>query len=211
MTASLVDHLKDYATPTLFEVSAEVVALAPQIAPLFCPIHLCGPAFTVQTLAADNLPIHRALAEAPPGVVLVVATGGDTEHGFWGEIMLEAALAQGVRGLVIDGAVRDTQAIRSRGFPVFSQGIAIPGTDKRQPGELNTPVRIAGVVVHPGDWIVGDDDGVVVVPEDIAESVVIGAEARARKEADFIRLLRGGELTLDLLSIRHLLDVEAQL
>lgn len=204
VTVLLSNPLGQYATPTLFEVAEEVVALGPEITPLFRPIRLLGPALTVQAARADNLPIHRALKAASPGVVLVVATGGDTAHGFWGEIMLEAALARGIAGLVIDGAVRDTEAIRRSGFPVYSAGTAIPGTSKCWPGILNRQVQIATARVRPGDWVVGDDDGVVIVPPDIAASVVLAAQIRVEKETEFIRRLREGELTIDLLGLRNM-------
>ena len=110
---SLAERLSRYATPTLYEASTRVVALAPTIKPLYVPIQLSGPAFTVLAAPGDNAAVHWALAEAPPGSVLVAATGGEGTCAIWGEIMTEAALARGIRGLVTDGPVRDTRASRS--------------------------------------------------------------------------------------------------
>lgn len=198
----LAQELGKFATPTLLEASAAVAALCPSIAPLYRPIGLCGPAYTVLASPGDNLAVHLALAEAPAGSVLVVATGPETQKGAWGEIMTRAALARGIRGLVTDGAVRDTRAIRRLGFPVFCAGIAIPGTTKCDRGVRNEPVMLGGLTVRPADFMVGDDDGVVVVAADRVDEALEKAGARARKEAGLIKRLRRGELTLDLLNLR---------
>jgi 4-hydroxy-4-methyl-2-oxoglutarate aldolase len=200
----MASDLAKFSAPTLYEVSQSVLALGSALKPLYLPIQLAGPAYTVLAAPQDNLAIHRALAECPPGHVLVVATGRDSAHGFVGEIMMEAALARGVAGLVIDGGVRDTRAMRDR-FPVFCGGVAIPGTAKRWPGVLNEPVVIDDVLIHPGDWIVGDDDGVVVVREAEANDVAAKARARVLAETSIIEGLRGGKLTIDLLDLRKLL------
>src|SRR5688572_14121750 len=125
-------ELGGYATPTLFEASPQgVAALAPSIAPLYRPISVFGRAFTVLAAPGDNMPLHLAVAEAPAGSVLVVATGSANRWGLWGDILMEAAIARGINGLVTDGMVRDSRSIRERGFPVFSAGTAIPGTSKQ--------------------------------------------------------------------------------
>lgn len=199
----LVDSLGQYATPTLFEASPQLVsALAPAIAPLFKPINVVGRAYPVLAGPGDNLAVHWALAEAPAGSVLVVATGGNTTQGLWGEILMEAALARGIRGLITDGAVRDTRAIRERRFPIFCAAVAIPGTIKHWPGVLNQPVTIGQTVVNPGDYIVGDDDGVVVIPPEAARETIERAQARVEKENQIIQRIRRGELTVDLLNLR---------
>lgn len=195
-------HLASFGAATLFEADRRVRAMAPEIAALYRPILLCGPAFTVSAVPGDNLAVHHALAEAPGGSVLVVSTGGELRKGFWGEVMTEAALARGIAGLVTDGAVRDIRAIRDLRFPVFSAGVAIPGTVKNMAGSRNTVMQIAGVLVEPGDIIVGDDDGVVVVPKDSVPEVRAAAEQRTHKEAGIIASLRQGELTVDLLKLR---------
>jgi 4-hydroxy-4-methyl-2-oxoglutarate aldolase len=210
MDTTVQERLAQYATPTLFEAATEVAALGTMIIPLSRPIRLCGPAFTVRAAPADNLPVHNALAEAPAGSVLAIATEGDAAHAFWGEIMTEAALARGVAGLVIDAAVRDTAAIRRSGFPIFSAGIAVAGPGKKWRGILQQPIELAGAVIRPGDWIVGDDDGVVVVPAQVTERVIELAQARVEKEARIIERLRGGELTVDLLGLREMVDSDEE-
>ena len=191
-----------YGTPTLFEVSTEVRALPQQIAPLYRPIKLFGPSYTVTAEPADNLSVHLALAEAPSESVLVVTIGSETQHGFWGEVMTEAALARGLGGLVTDGAVRDSRAIREKGFPVFCAAVAIPGTSKKSAGTLNQPIMLGEVEVRPGDYIVGDDDGVVIIPAGVIAAVIGSARIRADKEMVFIEKLRRGESTVDLLKLK---------
>lgn len=202
MTAqTIADRLGSYATPTLFEAGPGVRACAPAIAPLFRPIQLAGPAFPVQASAGDNLAVHRALAAAPAGAVLVVAMGGETRYGFWGEILLAAALARGLRGLVTDGAVRDSRALRAAGFPIFCGGLAIPGTVKQWPGVIGEAVVLGGALVQPGDFMVGDDDGVVVVAAEHVAAVLERAEARVAREAGIIARLREGATTLELFGL----------
>jgi 4-hydroxy-4-methyl-2-oxoglutarate aldolase len=201
----MATDLGQFSTPTLYEVSENVLALGSRLTPLFRPIHLVGQAYTVLASPKDNLAIHRALAECPPGGVLVVATGNDATHAFFGEIMMEAALERGISGLVMDGAVRDTRAIRDR-FPVFCAGVAVPGTEKQWPGVLSEPIVLGNAVINAGDWIVGDDDGVVVVRAADAAEVAAKARAREQRELSIIQQLRQGGTTLDLLSLRGLID-----
>jgi 4-hydroxy-4-methyl-2-oxoglutarate aldolase len=198
----LAETLGRYATPTLFEVSPHVSALSPSIAPLYRPIQLWGPAYPLLTRTGDNAVIHDAVACAPSGSIIVVATGRDAQRGYWGEVLMEAALARGIRGLVLDGGVRDTRIMRERAFPVFCGATSIRGTTKTGSGVLNEPVMISEVLIRPGDFMVGDDDGVVVVPAEIAAQVVETAEARAQKETHFIQKIKEGELTINLFGLR---------
>jgi 4-hydroxy-4-methyl-2-oxoglutarate aldolase len=198
----LAEKLGKYATPTLFEVCARVGALAPTIVPLYRPIHLLGAAYCVLTSTGDNSAIHLALAKAPEGSVLVVGTGQDTQRGYWGEILMEAALARGIRGLIIDGGVRDTKGIRERSFPVFCASVAIAGTSKARSGVLNQPVMITQILIRPGDFIVGDDDGVVIIRPEDAIPVIEAAEGRVQKETQIVEKVRRGELTVNLFNLK---------
>jgi 4-hydroxy-4-methyl-2-oxoglutarate aldolase len=198
----LVAEFGKFGTPTLAESSSEVIALDPAIAPLYRPIQLTGSAYPVRLGPRDNLAVHFAVAEAPLGAVLVV-TGAEVRVAFWGEVLTEAALSRGIRGLVSDGSVRDVRAIRDRVFPVFCAGISIPGTSKDWLGQWNDPVTIMGVTVRPGDFIVGDDDGVVVVRRDAVSDVLEKARVRSEKEAAIIERLRAGQLTIDLYHLRE--------
>lgn len=198
---ALDERLGQYATPTLCEVSPSVHALAHSIAPLYRPIRLWGLAYPVMVRTGDNSAIHRAVSRAPSGSVIVVATGQDTLRGYWGEILMEAALARGIRGLVIDGGVRDTRAIRERLFPVFCGATSIAGTTKTGPGVFNQAIMITQVVVRPGDFVVGDDDGIVIVPPEITPQVLGAAEARVQKEAQIVQKIKEGVLTVDLFDL----------
>jgi 4-hydroxy-4-methyl-2-oxoglutarate aldolase len=200
--ATIIEALNGLATSTLHEVMDKRNTLWPSIRPLWQPMRLCGPAFTVQGRPSDNLAAHWALTVAPAGSVLVITTEGDTQCAGWGEITTVAALARGLRGLLTDGAVRDTEACRRRGFPIFSQGVSIKGTTKAYPGALNVPIVCAGALVRPGDYIVADEDGVVVVPRDQAETVIQKARQKEAKEAEIMEHLQAGALTVDELGLR---------
>ena len=142
--------------------------------------------------------LHRAVARAQAGDVIVARCGG-TLHGYWGEVLAEAALAAGVVGLVIDGSIRDLEAIRDAGFPVFAAGTALPGTGKSPDGSVDASIELCGARVEAGDIVVADESGVVVLrPEAVAE-VLEKAAARTEMERKVIARLREGETTLDLL------------
>jgi 4-hydroxy-4-methyl-2-oxoglutarate aldolase len=200
--SNLRDEIGKYSSATLFEASPQVASLSGTIVPLYRPIRMVGLAYPVLVQTGDNSTIHLAVAKAPFGSVLVVATGQDTRRGYWGEILMEAALARGICGLVIDGGVRDTAAIRERSFPVFSGATAIPGTTKDRPGLLNRPVMVAGVLVRPSDIVVGDDDGVVVIPSQSVGKVLRAAKARVAKELAIIERIKVGQLTVDIFNLR---------
>jgi 4-hydroxy-4-methyl-2-oxoglutarate aldolase len=163
---------------------------------------MAGPALTVSTLPGNNLLIHRALARARPGDVLVVALteAGEGGHafGYWGDILTTAAIAKGLAGLVIDGCVRDVEAIAALGFPVFCRGTAIRGTAKAPVGEVGGTVRIGRVDIAPGDLVVGDADGVVVVPAGAVENTLALADAREGKERCIVEELKKGRTTMEL-------------
>jgi 4-hydroxy-4-methyl-2-oxoglutarate aldolase len=149
----------------------------------------------------DNLGIHVGVARAPEGHALVVTVGDVRELGYWGEVLTTAAKARGLAGLVIDGCVRDVGALASHGFPVFSTGVALPGATKQEPGSVGLPAVVGDVDVALGDWLVGDVDGVTVVPGDDLEAGHAAGQARAEKESGVLEGLRGGATTLDLLDL----------
>ncbi len=185
---------------TLHEAAGRIGALPSAIKPVEPTMTLSGPAFTVHCPALSNLQIHHALYFAKPGDVLVVHVSSGAEAGYWGDILNEAALARGLGGLVIDGGVRDSLGLARMGFPVFSNGICIRGTGKDYDATawLQQPVRMGEVVIQPGDLVVGDRDGVVVLPVDQVEAVVAGGQRREADETAKIEAIRLGERTLDL-------------
>jgi 4-hydroxy-4-methyl-2-oxoglutarate aldolase len=199
---AIIQTLAAISSATLHEAMGKQHTMWPSIRPLWRPLSLCGPAFTVQARPGDNLAVHWALAVAPPGSVLVVTHEGDNSCGGWGEIASVAALARGLRGLITDGAVRDTGPCRQLGFPIFSQGVSIKGTTKAFPGAVNVPIVCAGASVRPGDYVVADEDGVVVIPRDQAQTLARQAQERDRREAEIMERLRAGDLTVDLLGLR---------
>lgn len=143
---------------------------------------LCGVALTVRTRPGDNLMVHHALTLIRPGDVLVIDGGGDTTNALIGEIMLAAAVSAGAVGLVVDGAIRDAATLRRGTTPVFARGVSHRGPYKDGPGEVNVPVRIGGLIVGPGDVVIGDADGVIAVPAEAAERIHAAASAKAAAE-----------------------------
>lgn len=197
----LIAALCDLGSATVHEAQGCRGALCSGIKPIDTRRRLGGRALTVDAVPGDNLIFHHALLKARPGDVLVVDAKGYLEAGPWGDILSEAAMLRGLAGLVIDGAVRDAEAIEEMGFPVFCRGLSIKGTGKNQPGKVGEPIVIGGAVVRTGDVIVGDRDGVVVVASEDAESVLDQARRRAEKEAAFRQSLREGRTTVELLGL----------
>ena len=187
------------STATLHEAAGRRGALPSAIKPIDAAMRLAGPALPVRCPPGDNLWIHRALAQAGAGDVLVVDCGPGDEFGYWGEIMGTAAVARGLAGLVITGGVRDSLALIDLGLPTFSGRICIQGTGKDAQGDgaVGEPVRIGGVVIRKGDLVVGDADGVLVLSPEEAARAVPAARERDGKEAAILEQVRAGALTLD--------------
>ena len=143
---------------------------------------LSGPALTVKTRPGDNLMLHKAIEMAEPGDVIVVDAGGDLTNSLIGEIMIGMSLKKGIAGFVIDGAIRDADEIRASGIAMFAAGVTHRGPYKDGPGEINVPVAVDGMVIHPGDLVIGDGDGVLCVPFDEAETILAATEAKQEAE-----------------------------
>ena len=184
---------------TLHEAAGKIGALPSPLKPVHPHFKLCGPAFTVHGPGIDNLWLHRALALAQPGDVLVAHVSGAHEAGYWGEVMSTMARQRGLAGVVIDGCVRDGELLGQIGVPVFSRGLCLKGTGKDfgAIGWINSPILIGDVTVHPGDLIAGDGDGLVVIPRARVPAVIEASRAREAQEADILERLRAGEATLD--------------
>ena len=204
--AAALQELADVAEAALIhEAMGKKGALNACIKPAYPGAKVCGFALTIKSMPGDNLMLHKALSIAQPGDVLVAAVNGFCEAGLWGEIASVAAIERGVLGLVTDGAVRDIDPISKLGFPVFSKGLSIKGTTKRQKGEINTPIIIGDILVNPGDVIIGDTDGVVVIPRDkISETIQAAKDLKARED-EIMAQIRQGKLTIDLLNLRDAL------
>lgn len=204
LSPALIATAQKLGAATLHEAAGRIGALPSAIKPVHSRWKVGGQAYPVATMPAINVWIHDAIYEAPEGAVLVVSCGGFHEAGYWGDIMSTAAIARGLGGLVIDGGVRDADDIGDADFPVFSRGLCIQGTTKeRAPaGTLGEAVRIGAVIVSRGDLVVGDADGVVVIPAAGAAEVVEAAERRAAAEEAVRARLRAGEATLDIYGLR---------
>ena len=179
--AGIVEQASKYPSSILADVAGRRGALNGRIAPLAPSMRFAGPAITVEVRPGDNLMIHAALAIAKPGDVIVVDGKGDLSSALMGEIMSQQCVALGIAGVVIDGAVRDCEAIRELGFPMYAAGLNPNGPTKFVPGRINWPISCGGVAINPGDLLVGDADGVVAIEREKAESLL---DLAARKVAE---------------------------
>ena len=200
-TMSESEVLLRLGTATLYEASKLNCYLPPRIRGVWSGARVVGRAFPVRTAPADNLPLHLALEQVSPGDVLVV-DGRQEACGYWGEVMTVSAQTRGVVGLIMDGGVRDVDAIQRLGFPVFASAIAIPTTIKQSSGVVGDPIEIEGTPVSRGDLVVADTDGIIVIPQALLDSVIAEGLKREAAEAGYLERLRNGELTLDIYGLR---------
>jgi len=205
---NLMKELSSFETATVHEASGGKGALSSDIKPVDPHMRLCGPAVTVACRAGDNLIIHKAIYVAEPEDVLVVTVGGYIEAGPWGEIMTVAAQARGIAGLIIDGSARDSSSIIDTKFPVFARGLCIKGTTKDSIGLINHPICIGCVTVHPGDVVLGDGDGVVIVAHQELAEVLKKCKFRKEKEEKIKEELKRGKSTLELYGFDKILQIK---
>lgn len=200
MTDSLAT-LRQLGAATIYEAQGAKGALDHGIKPIDPTVRLAGPALTVDCRPADNLMLHYAVQKARPGDVLVVDAKAFMEAGPWGDVLTLQAMQLGIAGLVINGCVRDANLIIELGFPVFCRGLSIKGTGKFQPGRINVPITIGDTLIHPGDYIVGDRDGVAVIPAGELEQTLSRSLAREEKEAGQRKAIEQGVYTTELLGL----------
>lgn len=198
---TLAARLAALGTATIGEVAAAARIVDVPIRPLAPDMVVAGPALTVRCLPGDNLALHRAIAVAEPGDVLVVDYGGSVASGPFGEIMALACQLRGIAGMVIDGSVRDSRAIVGLGFPLFCRGLDIRGTAKLDPGEVGVALALGSAEVRRGDFVVADADAILVLPQQEAAGAAVAGEARVAKEAAIMDRLRSGETTLQILGL----------
>jgi 4-hydroxy-4-methyl-2-oxoglutarate aldolase len=191
--ASVVEQASRFPSSILADVAGRRGALGGRIAPLSPTMRFAGPALTVEVRPGDNLMIHAAMAIARPGDVIVVDGKGDLSSALMGEIMSQQCVALGVAAVVIDGAVRDCEAIRELGFPMYAAGLNPNGPTKFVPGRLNHPISIGGVSVRAGDLVVGDADGVTVIERDKAAAMLPLAAEKVAAETRRIAQIRSRE------------------
>lgn len=193
-TTELLEHLAALPTPNISDNMQRHYGAAAGIRPYHRGGKLVGPAFTVKTRPGDNLLVHKAIDMASPGDVIVVDAGGELAQAIIGEIMSTHAAKRGIAGFVIDGAIRDAEAIANSNWPVFARGVTHRGPYKDGPGEINVTVSIGGMPVNPGDIIVGDADGVLAVPQNVALEVIAAARAQNEKEEATLAAIASGNI-----------------
>jgi 4-hydroxy-4-methyl-2-oxoglutarate aldolase len=188
----IITAFSGLASATIHEASGRKGYVDCHIKPIAHGMRICGPAFTVQCAPGDNLMLHKALERALPGDVIMASMGNAYEYGYFGSLMATSAIAKKLGGLCIDGCIRDGEEIIKAGFPVFSRGLCIRGTVKGTIGLVNYPIVFGGYTVFPGDLIIGDDDGLVVIARDECTDVLAKTKNRIENEKGKAKILESG-------------------
>jgi len=203
---NLIDQFRGINSATVHEASGRKGAVDWRIKPIAKGVRLCGPAFTVQCHPEDNLMLHKSLERAQLGDILVISVGGYYDAGYFGALMATSAVAKGLGGLAIDGCIRDSNEILQIGFPIFCRGFCIRGTTKTVLGLINHPILFGGIWVQPGDLVLGDDDGIVVIGRNECHVVLEKAIQRMKNEELKAAQLRAGVSSVKLNQLERVFE-----
>ncbi|NOK58114.1 MAG: Regulator of RNase E activity RraA [Chloroflexi bacterium AL-N10] len=198
MSQLLFDELGNFSLPALSDCAGTSARIIHTLKPIRSDLKVAGPAYTVAGMAGDNLAMHRGMYHCPPGHVLVATVQGGDATGHWGGLMAIAAKHKGIRGLVIDGSIRDANEIADLPFPIFALGVNPRKSIKSYRGEINVPITCAGVQINPGDVIVGDEHGVMALSADAVPAILERARQLQQREEKIIARLNRGESLSDI-------------
>lgn len=202
----IIKRFGSQGSATVHEAMGRKGAVDPSIKPIAKGMRICGSAFTVQCSPRDNLMLVKAISIAQPGDIIIADMGSNNKCGPFGEVLATDCQARQLGGLAVTCGVRDSQEIIEMGFPVFSNGLCIQGTMKNELGYINHPITFGGIIVNPGDIVLGDDDGIVIIPRENAEAVLEASIARVAKEDAVKARLRAGETLFDIYGYQNVFD-----
>lgn len=197
----IIEEFKKTPTTVVSDAMSRMNSMCAEIKPIIEGVNIAGSAVTVQCIAGDNLMVHKAIYVAESGDVIVVDARGYKDTSVWGSIMTKACKIRNIEAVVIDGSIRDIRENREEKYPIFCKAIVPAGSQKNWGGNINVPIQCGGVQVSPGDIIVGDDDGVVVVPRDRAKEVLQKAKEIIKREREWINGVKDGRTTLEVIGL----------
>ena len=207
-SAELLAAYHELDVSTVYEAQGKQGIFDPVLKPILSNTMIVGPAVTVVCPAGDNLMIHAAIEVVKPGDIVVITTEGNCVLGMIGELIVTALIKKGVKGIIMDSGIRDVRQIRDLGFPIWTREVLSQGAQKVRGGWVNAPAVCAGVMIHPGDLVMADDDGVVVIKQEDFESTLELSRARMAKEVGTLEKIESGLISLDFYNLRAVLEAE---